>query len=163
MMTGVFAFASAGPAALSGLAGAGAVDFAIFLAFTFGGAGLGVNGAGVNSTGSMAAVLLKQACEVHPSNIACGELRQLHPASITDKLPMRSILMRFPSTAELRFAFLAADTVPDARCDRFSPFHRVATIANSGAPTPFEYRHVHWLWLLERQSPGSRPDCGPRR
>jgi hypothetical protein len=106
MMTGVFAFASAGPAALSGLGGEGAVDFAIFLAFTFGGAGLGVNGAGVNSTGSMAAVLLKQACEVHPSNIACGELRQLHPASITDKLPMRSILMRFPSTAEFRSHFL---------------------------------------------------------
>src|SRR6476661_7424954 len=106
MMTGVLAFSSAGPAALSGLAGEGAVDFAIFLALTFGGAGLGVNGAGVNSTGSAAAVLLKQACEVHPSNIACGELRQLHPASIADKLPMRSILMRFPSTAEFRSHFL---------------------------------------------------------
>jgi len=106
MMTGVLAFSSAGPAALSGLAGEGAVDFAIFLAFTFGGAGLGVNGAGVNSTGSVAAVLLKQACEVHPSSIACGELRQLHPASIADKLPMRSILMRFPSTVEFRSHFL---------------------------------------------------------
>jgi hypothetical protein len=127
MMAGVFAFASAGPAAFSGLAGEGVVDFAIFLVFTFGGAGLGVNGAGVNSIGSVAAVLLKQACEVHPSNIACGELRQLHPASIADKLPMKSILMRFPSTAE-PFAFLAADMVADDRRDRFSTFQRAATI-----------------------------------
>ena len=127
-MTGEFAFSSAGSAALSCLAGEGAVDFAIFLAFTFGGAGLGVNGAGVNSTGSAAAVLLKQACEVHPSNIACGELRQLHPASIADKLPMRSILMRFPLNCRVPFAFLAADMVADDRRDRFSTFQRAVRI-----------------------------------
>jgi hypothetical protein len=122
MMTGEFAFSSEDPAALSRLAGEGAVDFAIFLGCTFGGAGWGVNGAGVSSSGSTAAVLLKQACEVHPSNIACGELRQLHPASIADKLPMRSILMRFPSSAEFCFAFLAADMVAHDRHDRFSTF-----------------------------------------
>ena len=94
-MTGVFAFASAGPAALARLGRCGRRRLRNLLAFTFGGAGLGVNGAGVNSTGSLAAVLLgSRPGEVHPSNIACGELRQLHPAEhYTDKLPMRSILM----------------------------------------------------------------------
>jgi hypothetical protein len=57
MMTGELAFSSAGPASLSGLAGEGAADFAIFLGFTFGDAGARVKGAGLSSGGGLAAAV----------------------------------------------------------------------------------------------------------
>ena len=126
-MIGVFAFASAGPAALSGLAGEGAVDFAIFLAFTFGGAGLGVNGAGVNSTGSVAAVLLKQACEVHPQH-RLRRVKAAAPGEHCRQTPNEKYSHAFPLNCRVPFAFLAADMVADDRRDRFSTFQRVATI-----------------------------------
>src|SRR5215475_6138338 len=48
----------------AGLAGNGVTAFATFLGFA--GAGIGVNGAGVISSGVAAAVLSKQACAAHP-------------------------------------------------------------------------------------------------
>jgi hypothetical protein len=107
MMAGKFVFSSVVPASVAGLADNGAVVLATLFGFALV-AGLGVNGAGVISSGVTAAVLSKQACEVHPSNIACGEFRQLQPAKMTDRVPTRIVLMPFLPRSRIQLAFLAS-------------------------------------------------------
>jgi len=81
---------------VDGLAGLAAtkVGFAGFVVvddFTFGGSGMGVNGAGVSSVGGPAAAFL-----LNPSKLACGDgARQLQPATAKDNVLMRSVLMHF--------------------------------------------------------------------
>jgi hypothetical protein len=132
MMIGEFVFSSIGSTPVAGLADD---DGAIVLATFFGFArvadelvvvaGLGVNGAGVISSGVAAAVLSKQACEVHPSNIACGEFRQLQPARMTDRVPTTSVLMPFPLQVQSSARISCERLIANDRCDRFSTSQRM--------------------------------------
>src|SRR5215475_2141362 len=90
-MLGKLSFSSSGLVSFAGLASDGVTAFASFLGFA--GAGIGVNGAGVISSGVTAALLSKQACAAHPANSPFGELRQLHPVRTKDKAPTISVLM----------------------------------------------------------------------
>ena len=83
-----------------GFAGFAATDvvFATFVAF-LGPAlvvvRLGLNGVGFSSIGGLTAVLSEQAFEVQSSSIARGATGQLQPIKVTDKTPMKSVLMQF--------------------------------------------------------------------
>jgi len=73
---------------------AGLVAFGAAVDFTFAVAGLGVNGAGLSSSGgSASAVLAKHSWEEHPSSDACCRLRQLQPSKVEDSKPTSSILI----------------------------------------------------------------------
>ena len=101
-----FAFSSTGPSLFRGLA-VGFADVAIFLNFAtfflnfaavFVGAGL--NAVRFDSIGVVAAVLEKQACEVHLSTIPRGG--ELQPIKVVHRAPMRSVLINsFPQAKSL--------------------------------------------------------------
>jgi hypothetical protein len=86
MMVREFGFSSTGPAALGGLAAAGFVAIATFLAFI---ARSGLNGARFGAIGVVAAVLVKQPCEVHVCTIPRGGKGQLQPIKATHRAPTR--------------------------------------------------------------------------
>jgi len=90
MMVREFGFSSTGPAALGGLAAAGFVAIATFLAFS---ARSGLNGARFGAIGVVAAVLVKQPCEVHVCTIPRGGKGQLQPIKATHRAPMRNSLI----------------------------------------------------------------------
>jgi len=85
------------------------VGFAAFGAavdFGFDVAGLTVNGAGSSSAGGSATTNLPK-----PSIDACGGIRQLQPISVAASMPMRSILIRFPSRHGIHFEPVLVDLV----------------------------------------------------
>ena len=94
MMVREFGFPSTGPASFCGLAAVGFAAIATFLAFT---AGSGLNGARFGSIGVVAAVLVKQPCEVHVCTTPRGGKGQLQPIKVTHRAPMRNGLINsFP-------------------------------------------------------------------
>jgi len=89
MMVREFGFSSTGPAALDGLAAAGFVAIATFLAFI---AGSGLNGARFGAIGVVAAVLVTQPCEVHVCTTPCGGKGQ-QPIKAAHRTPIRNGLI----------------------------------------------------------------------
>ena len=81
-----FGFSSTGPAALGGLAVAGFVAIATFLAFV---AGSGLNGARFGGIGVVAAVLMEQPCEEHVCTTGQQPIKAAHRA------PMRNGLINY--------------------------------------------------------------------
>ena len=81
-----FGFSSTGQAALGGLAAAGFVAIATFLAFI---AGSGLNGARFGAIGVVTAVLAKQPCEVHVPRGGKGQ----QPIKAAHRAPMRNGLI----------------------------------------------------------------------
>src|SRR5262245_10116825 len=93
-----FAFSCAGPASSGGLAAAGLAAIATFLAFI---AGCGLNG--------VAAVLVKQSCEVHVCTTARGGKGQ-QPIKAAHKAPMRNGLINCFLAGKIPFPrFLEGD------------------------------------------------------
>src|SRR5262245_34772292 len=90
MVRGVAFSPSTGPAAFGGLAAAGLVAIATFLAFI---AGWGLNGARFDSISVVAAVLVTQPCEVHVCTTPLGGKGQLQPIKAAHKAPMRNGLI----------------------------------------------------------------------
>jgi hypothetical protein len=84
-----FAVCSTGPASFGRLAVAGFAAIATFLAFI---AGSGLNGARFGSIGVVAAVLVKQPCEVHVCTSPRGGKGQ-QPIKVAHRAPMRSGLI----------------------------------------------------------------------
>ena len=84
-----FSFSSTGPAALGGLAAAGFIAIATFLAFI---AGSGLNGTRFGAIGVVAAVLVKQPCEVHVCTTFRGGKGQ-QPIKAAHRAPMRNGLI----------------------------------------------------------------------
>jgi hypothetical protein len=118
MMVREFGFPSTGPASFCGLAAVGFAAIATFLGFT---AGSGLNGARFGSIGvvelsssgasatswifgiwirssiRLAAVLVKQPCEVHVCTTPRGGKGQLQPIKVAHRAPMRNGLINsFP-------------------------------------------------------------------
>lgn len=85
-----FGFSSTRQAALGGLAAAGFVAIATFLAFI---AGSGLNGARFGAIGVVAAVLVKQPCEVHVCTTPRGGKGQLQPIKAAHRAPMKNGLI----------------------------------------------------------------------
>jgi hypothetical protein len=84
-----FGFSSTGPAALGGLTAAGFVAIATLLAFI---AGSGLNGDRFGAIGVVAAVLVKQPCEVHVCTTPRGGKGQ-QPIKAAHRAPMRNGLI----------------------------------------------------------------------
>jgi len=84
-----FGCSSTGPAALGGLAAAGFVAIATLLAFI---AGSGLNGDRFGAIGVVAAVLVKQPCEVHVCTTPRGGKGQ-QPIKAAHRAPMRNGLI----------------------------------------------------------------------
>ena len=82
-----FGCSSTGPAALGGLAAAGFVAIATLLAFI-----AGLNGDRFGAIGVVAAVLVKQPCEVHVCTTPCGGKGQ-QPIKAAHRAPMRNGLI----------------------------------------------------------------------
>ena len=88
-----FGCSSTGPASFGGLAAAGFVAIATLLAFT---AGSGLNGDRFGAIGVVAAVLVKQPCEVHVCTTPRGGKGQ-QPIKAAHRAPMRNGLINsFP-------------------------------------------------------------------
>jgi hypothetical protein len=87
-----FAVSSTGPASFGRLAVAGFAAIATFLAFI---AGSGLNDARFGSIGVVAAVLVKQPCEVHVCTNPRGGKGQLQPIKVAHRTPMRSGLINW--------------------------------------------------------------------
>jgi len=90
MMVGEFSFSSTGPASFGGLAAAGFAAIATFLAFI---AGSGLNGARFGPIGVVAAVLVKQPCEVHVCTTPRGGKGQPQPIKTAHRAPTRKDLI----------------------------------------------------------------------
>jgi hypothetical protein len=102
-----FAFSSTSPASFGGLAAAGLVAIATFLAFI---AGWGLNGARFGSISVVAAVLVKQPCEVHVSTTPLGGKGQLQPSKAAHKAPVRNGLINRFRAGKIPFPrFLEGD------------------------------------------------------
>ncbi len=88
-----FAFSFTGPASFGGLAAAGFAAIATFLAFI---AGSGLNGARFCPIGVVAAVLVKQPCEVHVCPTPRSVKGQLQPIKAAHRVPTRNgLISRF--------------------------------------------------------------------
>jgi hypothetical protein len=99
MMVREFGFSSTGPAALGGLAAAGFVAIATFLAFI---AGSGLNGARFGAIGVVAAVPVRQPCEVHGGQ---------QPIKAAHRAPMRNGLINYFHAGKIPFpAFPEGDS-----------------------------------------------------
>jgi hypothetical protein len=94
MMVREFGFSSTGPAALGGLAVAGFVAIATFLAFV---AGSGLNGARFGGIGVVAAVLMEQPCEEHVCTTGQQPIKAAHRA------PMRNGLINYFHAGKIPF------------------------------------------------------------
>ena len=90
MMVGEFSFSSTGPASFGGLAAAGFSAIATYLAFI---AGSGLNGARFGPIGVVAAVLVKQPCEVHVCTTPRGGKGQPQPIKTAHRAPTRKDLI----------------------------------------------------------------------
>src|SRR5262249_10258290 len=93
MMVREFGFSSTVPGALGGLAAAGFVAIATFLAFI---GGSGLNGARFGAIGVVAAVLVRQLCEVH---VCTGQ----QPIKAAHRAPMRNGLMNYFHAGKIPF------------------------------------------------------------
>src|SRR4029453_13220694 len=101
-----FAFSSTRPASFGGLAAAGFAAIATFLAFI---AGSGLNGARFGSIGVVAAVLVKQPCEVHVCTTPCGGKGQ-QPIKTAHRAPMTNGLINCFRAGKIPFPrFLEGD------------------------------------------------------
>jgi hypothetical protein len=87
MMVREFGLSSTGQTALGGLAAAGFVAIATFLAFI---AGSGLNGARFGAIAVVAAVLVKQPCEAHVCTTPRGGKGQVQPIKAAHRAPMRN-------------------------------------------------------------------------
>ena len=96
-----FGFSSTGRAALGGLAAAGFVAIATFLAFI---AGSGLNGARFGAIGVVAAVLVKQ----HVCTTPRGGKGQLQPIKAAHRAPMRNGLINCFRAGKIPFPALHA-------------------------------------------------------
>jgi hypothetical protein len=107
MMVREFAFSSTCPASFGGLAVAGFAAIATLLAFI---AGSGLNGARFGSIGVVAAVLIKQPCEVHVCTTPRGGKGQPQPIKTAHRAPMRNGLINRFRVGKIPFPrFLEGD------------------------------------------------------
>ena len=99
-----FGFSSTGRAALGGLAAAGFVAIATFLAFT---AGSGLNGARFGAIAVVVAVLVEQPCGVHVCTTPGGGKGQ-QPIKAAHRAPMRNGLINCFHAGKIPFPALHA-------------------------------------------------------
>ena len=95
-----FAVSSTGPVSFGRPAVAGFAAVATFLTFI---AGSGLNGARFGSIGVVAAVLVKQPCEVHVCTNPRGGKGQVQPIKVAHRAPMRSGLINWFSRGKNPF------------------------------------------------------------